>query len=97
MLRRTTVTFREDPTRSKTKFKFLSQYPVNTYVSDFTTIILYSYQYCVYLLQNFEVIGKYVGQPAKNTDKLCTVDESNHCVATCDGHKFDISKVFEYP
>ena len=52
---------------------------------------------CVYLLQNFEVIGKYVGQPAKNTDKLCTVDESNHCVATCDGHKFDISKVFEYP
>ena len=27
----------------------------------------------------------------------CTVDESNPCVATCNGQKFDISSVFNYP
>lgn len=44
LFRRTVITFREDPTKDEIKFKFVSQYPVFTFVSDFTIYnINYSY------------------------------------------------------
>ena len=48
---------------------------------------------CNIIIQNFEVRGRFVGQPTMN----CTVSKHSPCKAYCNGQNLDISKVFNYP